>query len=222
MTTSQPFRRVEVAPERLARWLATFAERHGGVRVEPSPGLVTVLAGDGSVARVEVPSPPLAGAADADPVDRLVRHASRERRLGLLLVRRGGYAAGVVVGPRVVASKVGRRHVQGRSAAGGWSQQRFARRREGQAHEAAQAAVEAAVRVLLPEAGGLEELVTGGDRDMLAEVLADRRVAPLRPLVSARVLAVPDPRRDVLEACAAQVRAVQVDVHDVLRDAARP
>ncbi|WP_165865767.1 acVLRF1 family peptidyl-tRNA hydrolase [Vallicoccus soli] len=182
---------MHVAPERLERWLATFAERHGGAA--PRDG--RWVAGDGSWAVVGDPPP---------------------ARLGLLLVRRGGFAAGVADGPRLVASKVGRRRVQGRTAAGGWSQQRFARRREGQARELAGAAADLAARLLLPAAYDL--LVTGGDRPLVGEVLADPRLAPLRPLVAERVLDVPDPRLDVLRDALATARAVPVRVHDVLRD----
>src|SRR5258708_2392182 len=68
------------------------------------------------------------------------------RAVGVLLVRLGGYAAGVFAGypPALADAKVGSRPVHGRSAAGGWSQQRFARRREKQANEALDAAAGAA------------------------------------------------------------------------------
>jgi hypothetical protein len=67
----------------------------------------------------------------------------------VLLVRLGGYAAGVFTGfPPVLAdAKTGSRLVHGRSAAGGWSQHRFARRREKQVNEALDAAARAAADV---------------------------------------------------------------------------
>jgi hypothetical protein len=141
------------------------------------------------VAEVEVPFPPLVGD--------LVDHVTAVRRVGVLLVRRGGHAAGVFVGDRLVSSKVGSRHVQGRTAAGGWSQQRFARRREGQAAVAVGAAADEAARILL--AGPLDGLVTGGDRASVDAVLADPRLAVLSPLVTGRLLDVPDPRLKVLQ-----------------------
>ena len=79
-----------------------------------------------------------------------MEHALRPRTVGVLLARLGGHAAGVFQDGRLVASKVGSRQVQGRTAAGGWSQHRFARRREGQAAKAAVAAADDAVRVLAP------------------------------------------------------------------------
>ena len=52
----------------------------------------------------------------------------------LLLLRRGGYGVGrASQGGALAASKVGTRYVQSRTAAGGWSQHRFARRRDNQA-----------------------------------------------------------------------------------------
>ena len=144
----------------------------------------------------------------------MVKHASRPRVIGLLLVRLGGYAAGVFDGEEVVASKVGSRQVHGRSAAGGWSQHRFARRREGQVKVALEAAINTAATVLLPHAPRLEAVVTGGDRQALRTVLGDARLASLRPLVTGRVLDVPDPRarvlRDSLEAC----RAIRVTLSE--------
>ncbi|MCU1602013.1 MAG: hypothetical protein JWO22_2722, partial [Frankiales bacterium] len=128
-----------VPPARLARWLAGFAERHGEVLTTSGADEVVLLAADGSEALVEVPFAPLTGD--------LLEHVLRERTVGVLLARKGGHAAGVFVGDRLVASKVGSRHVQGRTAAGGWSQQRFARRREGQAAVASQAAADTAARI---------------------------------------------------------------------------
>jgi hypothetical protein len=73
----------------------------------------------------------------------------------VLLVRLGGYAAGVFTGypPALGPAKVGSRLVHGRSAAGGWSQHRFARRREKQANEALSAAADAAVLIFGGAAG---------------------------------------------------------------------
>jgi Actinobacteria/chloroflexi VLRF1 release factor len=86
----------------------------------------------------------------------LAAHARKPRTVGVLLVRLGGYAAGVFTGypPVLGAAKVGSRLVHGRSAAGGWSQHRFARRREKQASEALSAAADAAVMIFQGGAGG--------------------------------------------------------------------
>jgi hypothetical protein len=206
-------RRVEVAAERVPRWLENFASRHGEPAYEPGPERVTVTAPDGTGAVLHVPFPPLD--VDPDAADGgLAAHVARDRRVGVLLVRLGGYAAGVFEGTRLVSSKVGSRHVQGRTAAGGQSQQRFARRRREQARAAYAAAADVAARVLVPEADRLDALVTGGDRTAVAAVLEDPRLAPLRDRVSGGLLDVPDPRQKVLEDAPRRFRAVVVDVTD--------
>jgi peptide subunit release factor 1 (eRF1) len=140
----------------------------------------------------------------------LLDHVVQDRVVGVLLVRLGGHAAGVFSGRRLVASKVGRRPVHGRHRAGGSSQQRFARRREGQARVALQAAADVAARVLLEHRRDLEAVVVGGDRRALTEVLEDPRLRTLRPLVAERVLDVPDPRFAVLQATPDAFRATVV------------
>ena len=133
-------RRVTVGSDRLARWLEGFAERHGAVTTETGPEVVALTGADGARAWVTVPFPPLQGG--------LVEHVARPRTVGVLLVRRGGYAAGVFVGRELVASKVDTGYVQGTTKAGGWSQQRFARRRANQAAALFGEAADVAARVL--------------------------------------------------------------------------
>ncbi|GAA0617380.1 hypothetical protein HPO96_12570 [Kribbella sandramycini] len=199
-------RLVTVAPERLDRWLSGFGERHGDVSFDAAPHQVTVTAADGAIAVVSVPFQPLADLSR----EGLVAHVLAEHRLGVLLVRRGGYGAGVFAGARLVDSKVGSRHVQGTTKAGGWSQQRFARRRDNQAREAFNAATEVAVRIL---AGArLEALVCGGDRRAIDTVLEDPRLKGLVPLVRTPFLGVPDPKQKVLEQAGADARAIRIEL----------
>ncbi|MFC6581594.1 acVLRF1 family peptidyl-tRNA hydrolase [Planomonospora parontospora] len=138
----------------------------------------------------------------------------RERRVGVLLVRLGGHAAGIFQGDELVSSKVGSRQVHGRSAAGGWSQRRFARRREKQVDQAHEAAAEVALRILGPHTDGLEAVVLGGDRRAVDALRADRRLAPVFALETEPFLTVPDPRLAVLTATPAQFRAVRIRVVD--------
>jgi hypothetical protein len=204
-----------VAPERLAGWIAGFSERHGPVASSADSGLVRLEAVDGSLAECHVPFPPLmTGEAAVEPVAALVAHACRERTVGVLLVRLGGHAAGVFAGERLVASKVGSRQVHGRSAAGGWSQQRFARRREKQSAEALQAAADVAHRVLVPRAPDLDAVVFGGDRRAIDEIREDRRLACLVALETGPFLTVPDPRLAVLEGTPRLFRGVRIRVVD--------
>jgi len=122
----------------------------------------------------------------------------------------GGHAAGVFDGDRLVASKVGSRPVHGRHAAGGWSQKRFARRREGQARVAAQAAAEDASRVLLPALPRLDAVVLGGDRRAVEPLRDDPRLAGVFAIASERFLATPEPRLAVLLQAPGQFRAVRI------------
>jgi hypothetical protein len=206
-------RRVEVAAERVPGWLTRFAERHGQITTVVTPDEVVATAADGAVARLQVPFPPLT----VDPVspDRgIAAHVLRRRRVGVLLVRLGGHAVGVFDGDRLEVSKVGSRQVHGRSAAGGWSQQRFARRREGQVRVALAAAADLAATLLVPAAATLDAVVLGGDRRSVDTVLADARLAPLRPLVVPPLLDVPDPRRAVLDSAPTRFRAVRITLVD--------
>ncbi|MBM7787333.1 acVLRF1 family peptidyl-tRNA hydrolase [Tenggerimyces flavus] len=201
-------RELTVGVARLSRWLAGFGERHGEVSFEAAPLEVVVTAADGAVAVFEVPFAPLS-VADS-PYGGLVEHATRDRRVGVLLVRRGGYAAGVFEGSKLLVSKVGSRHVQGRTAAGGWSQQRFARRREKQAREAMESAADVVARVLLPEVRSLDAVIVGGDRPSVAAVLDTPRLAPLKALVVPPHLNVPDPRHAVLQRTPDDFRVVRI------------
>ena len=76
------------------------------------------------------------------------------------------------------------------------------------------AAADAAVAVLLRVASTLDAVVTGGDRQALRAVLGDVRLAELRPLVSARVLDVPDPKARVLRESIEAALAVRVSITD--------
>jgi hypothetical protein len=204
--------RYEVPPERLGRWLERWADEHAPVeRTEVRPERVTFVGADGAL-DCDPPFPPLTAVGERTGFDPgvLLDHVTRDRVVGVLLVRLGGHAAGVFAGRRLVASKVGSRQVHGRHRAGGSSQKRFARRREGQARVALEAAADVAARVLLEHRGDLEAIVLGGDRRALAEVLEDPRLRPLMPLVGERVLDVPDPRLAVLERTPDRFRATIV------------
>jgi hypothetical protein len=208
---------LDVGSERLEGWLESFGQRHGSLDIEPGRAVVTFRAADGAVAECHVPFPPLAGSAveparAADIAERISAHALAERTVGVLLVRLGGYAAGVFTGPsaHLAASKVGSRLVHGRSAAGGTSQQRFARRREKQASEALGAAADTAAAVFSQFAGKLDAVVLGGDRRSIAGLREDPRLRQYFKLAVERFLTVPDPRLAVLRGTPRLFRAVRI------------
>lgn len=200
-------RTLAVDARRIARWADGFAERHGPVTVSGTAAGLLLQAADG--ARAELAAALPAPGAPAD-VAALAEWALRERRVAAVLARRGGYACAVVGPGAVAASKVGTRYVQGRTAAGGWSQQRFARRRENQTDDLVRACADVAARVLDPAGAAFDALLPGGDRALVDRVLADPRLARLAALPRLAHLAVGDPRSDVVKALPGHVRAVTV------------
>ena len=112
-------------------------------------------------------------------------------------------------------SKVGRSYVQGTTKAGGWSQQRYARRRANQTNQAYAEAADAAARVVAPQSGVLEAVVGGGDRAGVEAVLADGRLTDLRARWTGQVLPTVDPRLRVLEAFPDQFRAVTISLNSL-------
>lgn len=199
-----------MAPERLGRWLDGVAERHGTFTdVVLVDGEVHVTCADTTAVTLRAPF----GWTPGPALLTTFTAAARERhRAGVLLVRRGRWAVGVFDGGDLVVSKVDARQVQGRTAAGGWSQQRFARRRGHQTDAVVQHAVETAVRVLLPHADGLAALFTGGDRGLVDDVLADPRLRPLVALRREPALDVGEPTKAVLLETPKQFRAVDVHI----------
>ncbi len=201
---------VDVAPERLERWLAGFRDRHGDFAVTATKGAVVLRAFDDAVAELHAPP----GAVDTLDVATFVEAAVRPRRTGLLLARRAAVAVGIAYGDELEVHKVDTSYVQSRTAAGGWSQQRFARRRENQAKAAAEDAVDIALRVLVPRLPELSCLITGGDRRAVDAILADRRLDRLVAKRSDRFLDVAEPRLATLTQAVRAARAVRIRIID--------
>ena len=200
---------VLVPRARVVRWCDNFERRHDGAAYDVRDGALRVLGADGSVAVLRLPFDRVYG---GPPVPAQLAEASRPTGTwGVLLVRKGGFAVARVEGEHLVEHKVGQRHVQGRTKAGGQSQQRFARRRDNQARAAYEAAADHAARIL---AGPLEALVTGGDRAAVDAVLTDPRLATAASMRTTLWLPVPDPRRAVLDRAVADAISVLATVTD--------
>jgi hypothetical protein len=205
-------RRIEVDPERIVKWVNGFAERHGELTWTSVKSSVALSAADGATAVLEpfvpgssigtTPESALAG------LERLADWAAPPTRIGLILVRRGGYAVGAGQGPKLVAHKVGTRYVQSRTAAGGWSQQRFARRRANQADGLVVSVIEHTMRTVLPSP--CDALVVGGDKALVRDVLADARLSGLASLPRRELFDLPDPKLVVLERALKRARAVRI------------
>jgi len=223
-------RRIEVDPERIVRWVNGFAERHGDLTWSSAESSVTVSAADGATAALDPFASGVAGG--ADDLDGLAAWAVPPQAIALILVRRGGYAVGLGSGAELIAHKVGTRYVQSRTAAGGWSQHRFARRRDNQADALVVSVIEHAQRVVLAPPTGARvvrgntslvrdsrasaagALVVGGDKTLVREVLADPRLARLVTLPRRELFDLPDPRLVVLKQALRRGRAVRITLSE--------
>ncbi|MXG88743.1 acVLRF1 family peptidyl-tRNA hydrolase [Nocardioides flavescens] len=197
---------VQVPAARVERWVANFVARHGGTALSVEDGALLGVADDGSRFAARLPL----GASYDGPAEAAAFAAAVQapERWGVLLVRKGGFAVARLHGGEMVESKTGQRHVQGRTKAGGQSQQRFARRRDNQARQAYEAAADHAARIL----ADVGDVVAGGDRAAVEEVLDDPRLVHVR--VHQPWLAVPDPRRGVLEQAVVDGASARIEVHN--------
>nr|WP_306255110.1 acVLRF1 family peptidyl-tRNA hydrolase [Ornithinimicrobium cryptoxanthini] len=203
-----PARVVEIDPARLERWIDGFSQRHGvperSLRDDPGAVPLVLSAPDGAVAEV------LAWAPGADDPFGSVE---LPERLGLVLVRRGGYAVGLAEGEQLTDHHCGTRYVQSRTAAGGWSQQRFARRRGNQADALVGRVVEqAAGRLLGPKGALVDGLVVGGDKALVRQVLQESVLTPLTVLARREFYDLPDPRLKVLQETLRRGRATRIRI----------
>ncbi|MFC6019351.1 acVLRF1 family peptidyl-tRNA hydrolase [Plantactinospora solaniradicis] len=202
---------VEISPDRIHGWIDGFYGRHDGATEQ---GLLLTGLSNGDTATLHPPP----GLADVEDVDTLLARVVRPPRIAVLLARKGAVAVGVADGTTITASKVERFYVQGRTAAGGSSQQRFARRRANQAEAATSRAANIAARVLLPYAPGVRTapddavsaLVCGGDRSMIDTVLTDRRLSALALLRHPHLLESAEPRLAVLEEAVVAARRIRI------------
>ena len=232
---------MEVPPERLVSWIVAFAECHGGaasVTHDVAGAAVTFSAADGAAAECHSPFPPLSTHPPFPPLsahpaadevraaaEALAAHAAADRTVAVLLVRLGGYAVGVFAGspPQLVSSKTGSRLVHGRSAAGGWSQHRFARRRENQAATALRAAADATAEVFGQYGpDGLDAVVLGGDKRSVAGLRGDTRLIPYLARATTRFLTVPDPRLAVLRDIPRAFLAIRIRLTEPESDGPAP
>jgi hypothetical protein len=226
-TQAHGARTVRVPASRLERWFGGFGARHGAFETAWDRDGLTLRGADGAQARLTLPYPPWPGGGVLEALE----HLASPRRTLVLVVRRGGYACAVVEpDSQVTASKVGSRHVQGRTAAGGWSQPRFARRRDKQAAELVHAVADHAVRILVPALGPPAPqahpssspacwLATGGDRPLVAEVLVDPRLRAVRDLPRATHLALGDPDRRLVQALPELLTTVTITITEPDRGA---
>ncbi len=204
---------VSVPPGRIEKWLDTFWIRHGKGSVTGSADGVIAAGTDGASARMRLlwPGAELGDDLLAD----LITAARSPRRLGLLAVRADGHAVGLWDGQAVTESKRRGHYVQSRTAAGGWSQQRFARRRENQAKAAYEKASGDVAALIEPVAPTLDGIVAAGNPNAIKAVLADprcRRTAALAAAVPLPHLELRDTSRDALTGLAVRLLSVIITI----------
>ncbi|MHA7207716.1 acVLRF1 family peptidyl-tRNA hydrolase [Arthrobacter sp. MDT1-65] len=208
-------RSVLVEARRLDGWLQRFRERNGAYIVQQAgrpDGSLEIVAGNGCRAVLTPPLPraPSAAADGGDPVASLLSGVDPTAPVGLLLIRRGGYSVGVARDGVVLSSKTGTRYVQGRTAAGGWSQQRFARRRANQADALVEETAARAAAIFAEHRPSCLQL--GGDRTLAAAALGEPVLAAVARLPQVPFLTVPDPRFAVLKEAAGSALSLRITV----------
>ncbi|MEC5198365.1 hypothetical protein RCH21_000573 [Arthrobacter sp. PL16] len=220
-------RSVLVEAHRLDGWLARFGERNGTYTVEPdgerADGSIRLAAVNGCTAvlapplpvRARSPREPAGAPAASDQRalgEHLLSGVDPSATVGLLLIRRGGYSVGISREGTVVASKTGTRYVQGKTAAGGWSQQRFARRRANQADALVEETAARAAKLYAADPPSLLQL--GGDRALATGTLGESALKAYAHLPQVPFLTVPDPRFAILKEAARSALSIRITVTD--------
>ena len=119
--------------------------------------------------------------------------------VGVVLVRLGRFSVAVFRGGELVGSKTDSRYVKGRHHAGGTSQLRYTRVRDGQIRRLYDKVCEEVRAHLLPPAAALDHLVLGGERFTLNGLMKEcPALAGLAPITLKRRLNIRDPKRDTL------------------------
>ncbi len=206
-------RTVLVQPDRLHGWVERFAAGNGGYSSTSEASQLRIVGENGCTAVLSSPLTDALAAQRTLPaapttIDSLAAGAPHGAVIGIFLLRRGGYATGVSSAGTLIASKTGTGYVQSRTAAGGWSQQRFARRRANQASALAHSAAERAAAIF--RAHPPQVLQCGGDQNLAAQALRERELAPYAGLAHLPFMTVADPRLRILQEAAATISAVRI------------
>ena len=98
----------------------------------------------------------------------LLRMLETEYLVGIVLLRLGRYAVGVVQGNRLIASKTAGRYMKSRHRAGGQSQRRFERSRERLIRELYDKTCEMTRSVFAPYADRIDYILLGGEDSTLS------------------------------------------------------
>ena len=172
----------------------------GGNVMKSDTGLAGFRLGDRGV----VAAPPFpfdgSGLTDGWDTERLKTLLQSDLTIGVILLRLGRFSVAVYEGQKLVSSKTDARYVKGRHSAGGTSQQRFVRIREGQIQRLYDKTCLAVRAQFEPYADRLRYVLLGGESQTLNGFLkACDHLGRFKDKVLDRRLNVRDPKRDTLE-----------------------
>ena len=126
--------------------------------------------------------------------------------IGVVLLRLGRYAIGVLRGDKLIATKTDSRYMKNRHRAGGQSQRRFARSRERLIRELYDKTCEVTRGIFEPYIGEMEHVMLGGERGTLdGFVKRCRLMRDLESKTLSRQLSVQRPDQRALEGIAYEV-----------------
>ena len=144
-------------------------------------------------------------------VSSLLTQLEAEYTIGVVLLRLGRFSVAVYEGEKLLSSKTDARYVKGRHHAGGTSQKRFQRIREGQVQRLYDKTCQAAQAQFGPVSDRLDYVLLGGDRFTLDGFLkACPCMERWRDKTLARRLNVRDPKRDTLQGVAGMLNESRV------------
>ena len=145
---------------------------------------------------------------DAEPLRQLL---TADYTVGVVLLRLGRYLVAVFRGTEPVVTKTDTRYVKGKHHAGGTSQLRFKRIREGQMRKLFDEACGVVGSRFEPHERELDYILLGGERLTLSGFM---KVCPYlqrrRELILDRRLNIRDPKHDTLETVAGMLRQSRV------------
>lgn len=173
---------------------------------EPGTGAVIFL--DTESAFVVIPPFPIdedivAEGADVEP---LIDLLNADLTIGIVLLRLGRYAVGVLRKDKLVASKTGTRHVKNRHRAGGSSQRRFERSRERLVRELFDKTCEITRNIYTPFGDDIDYVLLGGEKHTLREFTQRcRYIQDMKSITLKRILNVDRPSKAALDKIANEV-----------------
>jgi hypothetical protein len=204
-------RRFLASPGEAGRGWAERLSQLGDAVLESDTGLVGLQA-DNEALVIVPPFPILENKlAPVWDTSLLLAVLETDYTVGVALLRLGRYLVAVFQGERLVSSKTDSRYVKGRHRAGGSSQRRFERIREGQMRRIYDETCQVVRSQFEPYARQLDYILLGGERFTLSGFLkVCPYLQPFQGIILDRRLNVRDPKRDTLEEVREMLRQSRV------------